>query len=192
MISLIIPSYTPTSKLKEMEQRCIDSLKYGRPDEVLVIEGSEKTTYASAVNDGLRKAKGDTLIIGNNDLIFTPGWLEAIVEPLAEYDIISLKTSDQGWETEDRITEGDKFGSLFAMKRKVYETIGGFDQDNFPDYFTDLDYHTRALGAGFRIGKNHGHVVEHLGKATFKEIDPDDTRYNEAMKRFKLKYGKVW
>lgn len=191
-VSLIIPSYTPTVELRRLAKRCISSLKNDDLDEVLIIEGSEETSYASAVNDGLRRATGDVLIVGNNDLLFTRGWLEAILKPLDKFDIISLKTSDQGWEIEDKVTEDDKFGALFAMKRKVYKKVGGFDAERFPDYFTDLDYHVRAKEAGFRIGKNHGHVVQHVGKATFSEIDPDDTKYYKGMEAFKEKYGRVW
>lgn len=205
MISLIIPCFWATDELVETTKKCLDSLKYGQPDEVIVVDdGSpiktdlatitlkENQGYTVAVNTGLNKAKGEIIIVGNNDLVFTPGWLDAILLPLERgYDIASIGISDQGYETEDRITEGDKFGSLWAMKRKVYKKLGGLDEDLGRGYFTDLDYQRRAEEAGFRIGKNRNHLVEHEGKGTFKIIDPDDKGYRESMKKYYLKWGEI-
>lgn len=218
MISMVIPCYFANKELFKMSINCFGSLNDTTdqmPEEVIVVDdGSplgielvdetdfvqqfrvitrkKNGGYAAAVNTGLFYTKGDVLVISNNDIIFTPGWLEAILKPLNEgYDISSIRTSDQTWETDNYISEGDKFGSLWAMKRKVYETIGGLDE-SFGNYFEDLDYQVRAEAAGFKVGKNHGHLVEHLGKATFKTVDPEDKQYLAAMEKFRKKHGKVF
>lgn len=214
--SIIIPAYFADESFIEMTQRCLDSLNYGRPDEVIVVDdGSpiqhigltgyddvvhhiQNLGYAAAVNSGIRsgglrkfKPTGDVFIIANNDIIFTPGWLEAILKPLEQdYDISSIRTSDNGWDTEDKVTEGDKFGSLFAMKRGVYEALGGFDE-TFRGYFTDLDYRRRALNAGFKIAKNHNHLVEHQAKATYTVVDKEDKEFVEARQLYIDKWGMI-
>lgn len=200
--SLIIPCYFADESFVKMTSDCLESLKYGRPSEVIMVnDGSPLSSiwvwgadsqinlrdnhgYATAVNTGLRAAHENVLIVSNNDIIFTPGWLEALLKPLHEgYDISSIVTSDSGYTTEDKITEGDKFGSLWAMKRKVYDTLGGLDE-SFGNYFEDLDYRRRAIIAGFKIGKNHAGLVEHEGKATFKVVDPEDKLYYAAQAKY--------
>lgn len=201
--SLIIPCYFANQELIDITQQCIDSLRDPIDQLIVVDDGSPLRSklstmrrhrnggYAKAVNSGLRKANGDVLIISNNDIVFYPGWLQAILQPLRQgYDISSIRTSDSdGWEIEDKITEGDKFGSIWAMKRKVYETLGGLDETFGKGYAEDLDYRRRAINAGFRIAKNHAGLVEHQGKATFRQVDPEDRHYHQALKHYKEKWG---
>lgn len=188
-ISAIVPCLWVNQNFLDMTTWCLAGLI--NIDQTIVVNGD---SYAVNVNNGLKAATGDILIISNNDVEFIqPEWLEHLLKPLNDgYDISSVRTTDSdGWETEDRIEEDAKFGSLWAMKRKVYETIGGLDE-SFGNYFEDLDYHERAKRAGFRIAKNHAGLVEHIGKATFKEVDPDDRQYEAAKEKFKKKYGSVW
>lgn len=187
MISAIVPCLWANEELFDMTVKCLRGIK--EVDELIVI--NRNRSYAGNVNAGLKIAEGDIIIVANNDIEFYPGWLHHITWPLEEYDICSIMTSDQGWETKDELEEGAKFGSLFAMKRKVYDTIGGFDEE-LGHYFIDLDYQKRAEDAGFRVVKNHAGLVRHVGKATFKQVDPEDKSYLESMEKFRKKYGKIW
>jgi len=185
-ISLIIPAYFANSDLQNMTAECIKTIH----EDIQIILIANHAPYTVNVNDGLRAATGDVLIIGNNDLTFVDGWVEGLLKVLdAGYDIATCWTSDQNdIKLEDRISEGEKFGSLFAMKAHVYDTIGGFDEQ-FKGYFSDLDYLQRAKGAGFRFGKNLNLVVGHKAKATYAATDPDDTEYHRSMRLFEAKWG---
>lgn len=187
-ISLIIPAYYANEDLKKMTMDCIASA--GEVDELILQVDPIGEGYSKTVNKALRAATGDILVIGNNDLVFPEGWLEELLWPLDEgYDIATCWTSDQDYYlAEDTIEEGAKFGSLFAMTRQVYETLGGFDEQ-FKGYFADLDYRSRAIAAGAGIGKNLGLVVEHQAKATYKVTDPDDNEYLRAMRLYEAKWG---
>lgn len=207
--SMIIPAYCTTNELAQITVECLGSLSDPTPDEIIIVDDASPIDiplkeniirrahnggFAAAVNTGLEAATGDILIICNNDIVFVqPDWLDYLISPLSKYDICSIRTTDaDGWETEDRITFGDKFGSIWAMNRKVFDTIGGLDESLGKGYFEDLDFHQRAKEAGFKVVKNHAGLVEHIGKATFSEIDPDDESYYEAMEKFKQKHGEVW
>ena len=47
---------------------------------VTVIHNDENFGYAKGNNIGLKVAKGDYIFLLNNDLLFTPNWLEKFVE----------------------------------------------------------------------------------------------------------------
>ena len=190
-VSVVIPCLWTEQKFFDMTVECLKTLR--KDVQIIVIANNEG--YATNVNAGLRAATGDYLIVSNNDIEFIqPDWLEHLLNPLKEgYDISSIRTTDaDGWETEDIIEENAKFGSLWCMKRAVYETIGGLDESYGKGYFEDLDYQKRATDAGFRVAKNHAGIVEHKGKATFSVVDPDDTAFWEAREKFKRKWGEVW
>lgn len=219
-VSLIITSYHSDKEMMALTRACLDSLKNGRPDEVILVDDcsplvfeqvvTEKSDWGIKVptkyirretnggfpkcaNTGFKAATGDILILSNNDITFTEGWLEAILEPLKQgFDISSVRMSDSdGLETEDKITEGDRFGSLWAQRREVYEALGGFDETFDKGTFEDLDFHKRAEEAGFRIGKNHAVVVNHVGRATMDKLYPDRRDFHEGKIHFEQKYGWV-
>lgn len=204
---MIIPCFWANEELVDMTDECLASMDQ-EPDEIIIVDdGSpihaefantecvvldENVGFPGAVNAGLKHAEGDILIISNNDIIFYPNWLTELLLPLQEgFDISSIVTSDQGWETKDLISEGDRFGSLWAMKRKVYETLGGFDERFGIGYFEDADYYMQAKKAGFRIGKNWNGLVEHKAKGTFSKVDPDNKQFLKNREIFKDKWGFV-
>lgn len=186
--SIIIPAYYATQELEDMTLRCVESIG-DDIDEVILQVDEAGEGYSKTTNKGLERASGDILVVGNNDLTFPVGWAPKLLRVLEEgFDIATCWTSDQNYMLENLIKDGDKFGSLFAMTREVYETIGGFDEQ-FKGYFSDDDYRMRAKEAGFRIGMNCGLVVEHKAKATYKQVDPGDTEYLRSMRLFEAKWG---
>ena len=203
--SIVIPCYFYDEDTVKMTNDCLSSLKYEMPDQVIVVDdGSpikssvstvvlpKNEGFGHAVNSGLELAQGNILIISNNDIIFTPNWLSELIKPLElGFDISSIVTSDQGWETKDLISEGDRFGSLWAMKRKVYDKLGGFDEQFKGGYFEDTDYYLQAQREGFKIGKNWNGLVEHKGRGTFEKVDPDNKVFLRNKELFKQKWGFV-
>jgi N-acetylglucosaminyl-diphospho-decaprenol L-rhamnosyltransferase len=199
-ITLIIPCYFANQYLINLTTECIYSLRNDKIDEIIVVDdGSplpppdfarevtlitlpQNGGYATAVNAGLEGADGDFLIICNNDIEFIqPGWLDHLLKPLKEgYGISSIRTTEpDGWTVTPYYEENAKFGSLWAMTRDTYDTLGSLDERFGKGYGEDLDYWHRARNAGIRIVKNHNGLAEHLGKATFKITDPDNTSFND-------------
>lgn len=208
-VSLIITSYHADEEMVKLTEACLASLKNGRPDEVIVVDDSspilvglegvdeyvrreENGGFPKCANSGWEAATGDILILSNNDIEYTPGWLEAILKPLEEgYDISSILVSDESTETKNEIEEDGYFGSLWAQKREVYEKLGGFDEDFDKGTFEDKDYFVRAKRAGFRIGKNHAVYVNHVGRATMDKLYPDRIDFKEGIVKFKRKHGTI-
>jgi GT2 family glycosyltransferase len=187
-VSIVIPClFKP--ELLGMIFKCLSGLS---TDYQVILIGNG--SYAVNVNNGLKAATGDYLVIMNNDIeLIQPDWLDHLLKPLKEgYDISSIRTTEpDGWTTEDRYEEDAKFGSIWAMTRDTYETLGPLDE-SFGNYFEDLDFHQRAKDAGLKIVKNHAGLVEHKGKATIKLVDPTDQNYLKARELFRNKWGRVW
>lgn len=216
--SLVIPCYWPDEASVVMTLECLDSLKDDQPDLVIVVDdGSpvkapkelieqyaalvtlkENGGFAVAVNAGYDHTPEllpdyEMLITGNNDLTFSKGWLDAIKKPLHEgYGISSIRVSDSdGYETDDKITEDDYFGSLWAKTREVHEKVGNLDKGLGKSTFEDKDYWLRAKEAGFKIAKNHNFVVGHIGRATVKKLYPNGEDFEIGKKNFERKWGRV-
>jgi len=204
--SIIIPCYYLDDSFVKMTANCLNSMGDEKPDEIIVVDDHSpvdhtfkgvtnirrKTNgrFPKAVNTGLQAATGDVLIVCNNDITFYPGWLKGLLKCLKTCDIGSIRVTDSdGWETHDVITTGDYFGSIWAMKRHVYETLGGLDED-FNSY-EDKDYYLRAIEAGFTIGKYHGALVEHIGRATAGEVYPNNEDNIASKEKFIKKWGRV-
>ena len=213
-VSVIIPVYYIDDSYVEMTQDCVNSVKATcKPHEIIVVDdGSpvkaeidfatnihleDNKGYAGAVNRGFEASTGDVTIVLNNDTLATEGWFEALTEPLntglpENYDIMSIRTTDcDGYNKADIITDGDKFGSCWAIKSDVFRDLGMLSTDFGRGYAEDLALWRDALEKGLRIGKNHNGTIFHEGKKTFKVIDPDDIYYTEALMAYKNKYGTI-
>lgn len=207
--SLIITSYHSDEEMVGLTEKCLASLVNGRPDEVILVDDCSPILsgftgmdeyirrevnggFPKCANSGWSEATGDILILSNNDIEYTPGWLEAILKPFElGYDISSILVSDESTDTSDEIEEDGYFGSLWAQTRAVYEKLGGFDEDFDKGTFEDKDYFVRAKRAGFRIGKNHATYVNHVGRATMDKLYPDRIDFREGMVKFKRKHGTI-
>lgn len=211
--ALAITSYHLDEEMANLTRACLASLKYGQPDNVFVIDDmspymarlDEVIQVWRPTNGGFPKcantgfetmadmSDAEVFILSNNDIEFQPGWLEGILKPLASgYDISSINISDSdGYVLEDVIEPDGKFGSLWAMKRKVYETIGGFDENFGAGTHEDLDFWKRAKEAGFRIGKYRGAMVEHIGRATMDKLYPEREDYWKGREKYIEKYGRI-
>jgi len=62
----------------------VDSLSGLRGGNVTIIAEKDNIGYARAVNIGIRKAKGEHILITNPDVVYQPGCIEAMVRALTE------------------------------------------------------------------------------------------------------------
>lgn len=190
--SIIIPCYRPNyiDKLT----KCLSSIEV----EAEILPIISDLSYANNVNIGLKAATGDYLVVSNNDIEFIqPDWLDHLLKPLKEgYSISSIRTSDSdGFATENEYEEDAKFGSIWAITRSTLTTLGFLEEGFGRGYYEDQDYWRRARVAGLRVVKNHAGLVEHAGKGTFKEVDPEGWDLMHAVVCYKRKWKdecKLW
>lgn len=147
---------------------------------VRLIRNRENRGFGGACNAGLAAAQGDVLVLLNQDTRVRGEWLAALVKAFADDGNIGIAGSKAlypdgtiqhagavvdsrgasehlGYHQADRgqferMTDVDYVtGASLALRRSVYERIGGFDPGFYPAYLEDVDLCYRARAAGWRV-----------------------------------------
>lgn len=151
--------------------------------------------FAGGNNRGAAQARGRWLVFLNNDTRVAPGWLLALRDGLEWSPDTALVTSRIVYMHDPTILDsagdgvtraGGAFkhghgasvsrylrrqevfgacGAAFLIVRRVYEEIGGFDEDFFLSH-EDVDLSYRARLRGYRCVYVPEAVVHHAGSAT--------------------------
>jgi GT2 family glycosyltransferase len=120
--------------------------------------------YKSAINKGcaggwnfcIQKALADPeckwVILAGHDIVVHPRTLSNLVHRYLRGGVDITSGVDAVYDAdlptpEDKEVPGANF-SLILLPRKVIETVGLFDENFWPAYFEDNDYHYRAILAG--------------------------------------------
>jgi GT2 family glycosyltransferase len=162
----------------------------------------ENRGFAAAVNVGIEAARGEIIVLMNNDTEADPGWLAALVAGLDRHPEAGSCASRMldFWDRSRIDAAGDRMGlqatsigrgqmdgpgfsreqyvfsacaGAAAYRREIFEEIGGFDERFFA-YLEDVDVGFRAQIAGYRCVYLPDAVIYHRGGATSDRIS--DTR----------------
>lgn len=212
MISAIVPTYRGQSRLEANLDSVAAALRgSGETWEILVLDDGgggigisrergtrvialpENRGYGPAVNAGVKEAKGDYLLILNDDVRLEEGAVRilrsyfpdpglfavvpAIRSPLAE-------CGDEGGKAGSwnagllEIEEVDRdrphptlypVGCCFLCPRQLFLDIGGYDDVLAPFFWEDVDLGYRAWRHGLTILHAPAAVCHHQGSATLAE-----------------------
>lgn len=162
---------------------------------VKLIKNETNLGFPKAVNQGIKAAEGDYVLIANNDIHVTEGWLSSLtskIELKNEYGIagpISNKVSgfqidkNAKYETDAQMikyaqslrkTNKDKFFEFprvaflcTLIKKEVIDKVGGLDERFTPGNYEDDDYCLRAQKAGYKTLIVQDSFVHHYGSKSF-------------------------
>lgn len=153
--------------------------------DVRVISNAQNLGFAGGCNTGIKAAKGEWVVVLNNDVIVAPGWLAGmldaadywklqIVSPAireGEY-VYDINAYARNLTSRMRrvIRKGRANGICFMAHKKVFETIGLFDEKFLIGQYEDKDFFLRATRAGFALGTVGSAFLHHFGSATQKAI----------------------
>lgn len=215
LTSIIIPTYNALGLLRS----CVDSIRAytTEPYEIIVVDNaSEDGTdsycrsnhinfislpdnrgFPIACNIGLLMASGDELLLLNNDVIVSQGWLSnlrsalysapdiGIVGPVTNYASgrQQVKTEYVGvlgyHEAAKRANMPNPLkwmetkrlvGLCFLLKRELLTSVGLLDERYSPGHYEDDDYCYRARLSGYRLIIAGDCLVHHEGSASFKQL----------------------
>ena len=177
--------------------------------DVLTIQNAENTGCARAWNQGVSKAKGDWLVVLNNDVVLTDGWLEGLLEFAREksVDIVcpALREGELNYDLpahargfvsrmRDVARPGAAHGVCFLVRRSVFETIGLFDENFKFGVFEDTDFFLRAKQASFSTAITGAAFIHHFKSVTQSAMIKDGVPPYEEGNRvyFRKKWGLNW
>jgi GT2 family glycosyltransferase len=134
----------PTKPMVQSAMRAIMETA-PKPFELIVNHvSSNEFGFSNGVNRMVRGAKGQNVILVNDDCILAPGWAEKLLDAAREQDVGIVGGLPEG-------ASGDfvSFG-LVLIKAEVFKRIGGLDE-RYRLGQEDKEFCMRAVGAGFRI-----------------------------------------
>ncbi len=162
-----------------------------------LVLNSENRGFCVGSNQGLQTATGENLVLLNNDVIVTPGWLERLlncadsdsrigmVGPMSNYVSGCQGVAEVGYDTSTLVGLEDfadhwtrqhvgevieywrQIGFCMLIRRAVIDKIGGLDPIYGLGTFDDDDFCLRASIAGFTAVSAKDCFVHHFGSRTF-------------------------
>ncbi len=220
LTSIVIPLFNNL----EYTKQCIDSLEVSTqlPFEIILINNAstdgtkayidklakqkgrinyttihnvENVGFPGAVNQGLKVANGEYLVIANNDLIFTKEWLEKLIslaEQKKEYGIAAPMSNYVSGVQIDKTAKYSTIKEMFShadklkvnergnytefpraaflcvlLKREVLTLLGGLDERFAPGNFEDDDYCLRLQLSGYKTVIARDVFIHHFGSKSF-------------------------
>ncbi len=162
----------------------------------VVIGFTENRGFAAAVNEGIRQASGDWLLLLNNDVLLEPKWLERLLasaqQENAAFAVGKLVRAretgiiDGSWDLVSRgayawrCGYGRPDGPVWSKRRKiacapmtaalfhrrVFEQVGLLET-RFESYYEDVDFGVRCALADLAGIYEPEAVARHMEKSTF-------------------------
>lgn len=168
---------------------------YLENEDITVIFNSANKGFPGGVNDGINAAKGSYILIANNDIIVTPGWLKRMREVAGSDAAIGIvggvsnfvsgvqRDGEAVYETvpemfeyvkkankkrKGKIAKFPRVAFLCTLiKREVINKIGGLDERFAPGNFEDDDFCLRAQLAGYTTVIALDVFIHHFGSKSF-------------------------
>lgn len=182
-----------------------------------LILNQDNLGFAAANNQGLRVARGDYIVLLNNDTYVTAGWLSSLYRHFKRNPLIGMIgpiTNNIGNEAKIEICYNnvvemaersktvtlEQMGVTFSIpvlaffcvmfSRKIYEKVGMLDEEFGIGMFEDDDYCQRVKKSGFQIHCADDVFIHHHLSASFDLMGAK--RKQALFEKNKLIYEKKW
>lgn len=185
--------------------------------DIILIENSVNLGFPIACNQGIEIAKGDSILLLNNDTIVTENWLNNLNKALYSSDEIGAvgaitNSASNGQQIEVKYNNIEEMltfaaninksiskdnwnykirliGFCLLFKKKILEEVGVLDERFSPGNYEDDDISFRIIEKGYKLILCKNVFIHHFGGASFGR----DQKFfqlnviNET--KFKLKWG---
>lgn len=175
-----------------------------------VISNPSNVGCARAWNQGVELSpKAEWRIFLNNDVLLSQGWLSALLAEAEKrgLDIVSpaMREGPINYDFEERAQfvatalgdftrPGMPHGVCFAVRRRVFQAVGNFDENFRVGQFEDTDFFRRAHSAGFYSATVGASFIHHFSSITQKAVKQTAGSSYEAENRayFRRKWNLHW
>ena len=236
LTSIIVITY---NKL-EYNKLCIESIRqYTQPDsyEIIVIDNhstdgtvewlqgqhdikiilnSENAGFPAGCNQGIKAAKGNSILVLNNDTIVTPNWLTNLIKCLdssSEIGAVGAVTNSCSnfqslpceyacveemirFATQVNISNPELWedrarlvGYCLLIKIEVINKIGLLDEAFSPGNYEDDDFCMRIRKAGYRLVLCRDTFIHHFGSVSFGK---QTNQLNNLLETNRQKFIEKW
>ncbi len=186
---IIVDNASEDSTVNMINQQIASGMK------IKIISNSENMGFPKAVNQGIKEAHGKYIVLANNDILVTEGWLERMIEIAAADEKVGLVgpiSNSVSWYQLDKdakyTTQAEMYEYAYLVKeknkgeiiefprlaflctlikREVVEKLGGLDERFSPGNFEDDDYCLRAQMAGYKAVIAKDVFIHHFGSLSF-------------------------
>ena len=172
--------------------------------------------FIAACNDGLRLARGQYVVLLNNDTVPQPGWLDALLDTFAQVPEAGLvgaqllypdgRLQESGGIVFDdgscwsygrfESAEDPRYASLrdadycsgaaLAIPRALFEQLGGLDARYAPAYYEDTDLAFKVRAAGHRV------LVQPASRVVHDEGTSNGTDTGSGIKAWQVRNQQVF
>ncbi len=179
--SVIIPCCILNEDLKAKFQKAYQSVGPFVQEIIVIENGSDELKgladryqfpnmigYAAAVNEGLKHATGDFILILNSDAeLQEVDWVSRLSLRFAWDEKIGIVIPMLKNDGEPQYTK-QIVGPCWALRRETLDCIGPLRLEYGMGYFEDSDYYMEAKKEGWKVVAEEGVRVNHSGQSTFK------------------------
>lgn len=193
------------------------TVEYCLEENIFLLSLPANTGFPAACNLGMKAARGDSLLLLNNDVFVSPRWLSnlkralyssrdvGIVGPVTNYasgiqqvrvnysnlEGYLLEAEERNHSDPARWREVKRIvGLCFLFKREVMDAVGFLDESFSPGHYEDDDYCYRARMSGFRLLAAGDVLVHHEGSASFRACFP--WGYQDLIERNRKRFMEKW
>lgn len=177
---------------------------------VTVISNLENKGFSGACNQGISSASGQWIVVMNNDVLLGKGWLDGMLSAADRFglDMVSpaIREGELNYDLEPYAAEltgrmqsvvrhGQVNGICFMAHRRVFDSIGIFDENFRIGQYEDKDLFLRATKAGFRLGTVGASFIHHFGSITQKALGAKKETKGYALENkayFNRKWNMTW
>jgi GT2 family glycosyltransferase len=189
-------------------------------DNVRLILNQTNFGFARGNNQGMTAASGELIILLNNDVIVTQGWMGKMVAYLtrAEIGLVGPVTNSIGNEAKvdlgytnlaqmpqaaaayTQAHQGQYFeikvlaAFCLGLRRALINEVGLLDERFEVGMFEDDDYSRRVREQGYRVVCARDIFIHHVGGASFFKLPRDEYRriFAANKMRYEEKWREVW
>jgi len=176
---------------------------------IVLVPQTENRGFANTSNLGVQVAKGELIVLLNNDIYPTDGYIENSLHHFKDPKVFGVGFAEVGSENWPRIFWSEGYfqyepihsnsvhiaawlsGGSCIVRKKIFQSLGGFDEVYKPFYSEDLDLGYRAWKSGYTLLWEPESKVYHRHGTTTSKFSKHFTDYVKERNRLLVVYRNI-